>query len=77
MLNDTYAPLTLTFDSKLNRGHLLVMNNLHVKYEDTVMVFKIISGNHLVYQPTYISKTIYPLFFEGGHNNDMKPYMFT
>ena len=34
------------------------------------MVFKIISRNHLVYQPTNrptnISKTIFPLFFEGG-----------
>ena len=33
MLIDTYAPLTLNFD-KINRGHLLVMTNLHVKYED-------------------------------------------
>ena len=36
------------------------------------MVFKIISGNHLVYRPTdrqTVRKTIYPLFFEGGHKN--------
>ena len=35
-------------DPKINRGHLLVMTNQHVKYEDFVIyiVFKIISGNH-------------------------------
>ena len=32
---DTYAPLT--FDPKINRGYLLVMTNLHVKYEDSVI----------------------------------------
>ena len=37
MSYDTYAPLTLTFDPKINSGHLLVMSNLHVKYEDSVM----------------------------------------
>ena len=33
----TYAPLTLTFDPKINRGILLVMINLHVKNEDYVI----------------------------------------
>ena len=58
-------------DPKINRGHLLVMTNLNVKYEHWRMVFKIISGNHLVYRPTDrptnrhtdINKTIYPLFY--------------
>ena len=31
------CPLTLTFDPKINRGHLLVMTNLHVKYKDSVI----------------------------------------
>ena len=30
------------------------------------MVFKIISGNHMVYRPTDINKTIYPLSSKGG-----------
>ena len=34
MLYDKYAPLT--FDPKINRGHPLVMTNLHVKYEHSV-----------------------------------------
>ena len=34
-------------DPKINRGHLLVMANLHVKYEDFVLyTFQEISGNH-------------------------------
>ena len=37
MSNDTYATLTLTSDPKINRGHLLVMTSLHVKYEDSVI----------------------------------------
>ena len=36
MSYDTDAPLTLTFDPKINRGHLLVIINQHVKYEDSV-----------------------------------------
>ena len=37
--NDTYAPdLDLwPSDPKINRGHLLVMINLHAKYEDSVI----------------------------------------
>ena len=27
------------------------------------------SGNHLVYRPTDINKTIWPLFFDWGHKN--------
>jgi hypothetical protein len=27
-------PVALTFDSKIYRGHLIVMINLHAKYED-------------------------------------------
>jgi hypothetical protein len=30
------APVTLTFDLKIKRGHLLIMTNLHAKYEDCV-----------------------------------------
>ena len=40
MSNDTYASLNLNFElvtQKNNRGHLLVMANLHVKYEDSVI----------------------------------------
>jgi hypothetical protein len=29
-----YAPVTLTFDLKISRGHLLIMTNLNTKYED-------------------------------------------
>jgi hypothetical protein len=28
------APVTFTFDPKINRGHLIIMTNLHAKYED-------------------------------------------
>ena len=57
-------------DPKINRGHLLVIINQHIKYEDSVM--KGIQNNQRkpsglpTDQQTDISKTIYPLFFEGG-----------
>ena len=35
MSYDTYAPLT--YDPKINRGHLLVIINQHMKYEDCMM----------------------------------------
>ena len=39
MSNDTYPPDhdLGPSDPKINRGHLLVMTNLHVKYEDSVI----------------------------------------
>ena len=53
-------------DPIINRGHLLVKTNLYVKYEDFV-----INGFHDNQRKPYglqtnISKTIYPLFLEGG-----------
>jgi len=35
-------------------------------------VLELSSGNLLVDGPTDMSKTIYPLFFEGGHKKFMK-----
>ena len=66
-------PLTLTFEPKINRDHLLVMTNQHVKYKHSVM--NGIKDNQRksfglpTDRQTDISKTIYPLFFEGGHKN--------
>ena len=54
-------------DPKINRGHLLVMINLQVKYDDSVIND---IGNHLVYQHTDIPtdqhwQTIYPSSLKG------------
>jgi hypothetical protein len=54
------------------------MTNHYVKYEDLwSIVFKIISENNVVYRQTNrqtdISKTIYHLFFDGGHNKKYQP----
>ena len=71
MLNDTYAPLTLTFalvTQKINSGHLLVMTNLHVKYEDSDEWYLRLSAETILSadRPTNISKTIYPSSSKGG-----------
>ena len=43
------------------------MSNLHVKYEESVMNgFQDKPFGLLTNIPTEISKTIYPLFFDGG-----------
>ena len=73
MSNDTYAPWPWPTDPKINRGHLLVMTSLHVKYEDSVIKGIIDNQRKPFGLPTNIqtniSKTIYPHFFEGGHKN--------
>ena len=51
----------------MNRGHLLVRTNLHVKYEDLEMYGFQDNQRKSSGLLTDISKTIYPLFFEGRH----------
>jgi hypothetical protein len=38
------APVTLTFDLKINRDHLLIITNLNTKYEDCVSDESLVIG---------------------------------
>jgi hypothetical protein len=45
--------VTLTFDLKIKKGHVLVMNNHHTKFEvPRPKLSLVITGNHLVYGTT-------------------------
>ena len=61
-------------DLKINRGHLLVMINVPMKFHDPrpkrswVIVWQPPGGR--TDRTTDMSKAIYPLFFEGGNNKN-------
>ena len=53
---------------KINEAYLLDMANLDVKYENFVVNGFQDNQRKPYGLPTDISKTIYPIFFERGHN---------
>jgi hypothetical protein len=63
--------VTLTFDPKVNKVHLLVMNNPNTKFE-VPRLLKLLNRNHLVYGLTRKAKAIYyakqftPTSLKGG-----------
>lgn len=70
VLNDLFALSDLNLwpsDLKVNRGHLLIMTNLHVKYEDCSLYgFLVIDQKLIVYRPTdwhTCAKQYTPAFF--------------
>ena len=66
-------------DLKINRGHLRVMINVPMKFHDprrmrSWLIIRQPPGGRTdrpTDRPTDMSKAIYPLFFEGGHNKEV------